>query len=111
MTESYGFKDSYHSCRLSDKSASPVKPMRYKCYSCGTNAYQSSKCSTCHGLKYVTETNSMVGLLLQVMYCKLGKDVHTIQKFPVLQFSAQPRKEPKKYTLLEIFNELEPQKF
>lgn len=84
MTESYGFQESMRSCKLSEKSASPSKKNKYTCYECAGLPDKLAKCNTCRGLKYVNDNNVLAGLLLQVMCCKLGKDVPTIKKFPVL---------------------------
>lgn len=58
--------------------------MRYRCYQCGGDAYKSSTCRTCNGLKEVKDNNVMVELMFQVMCCKLGKDVPTLRNFPKL---------------------------
>ena len=70
MAESLGFRESFS--RASDKTLSPKKMHKYKCYECAGNQFKSSSCSTCKGRKSVGDSNPMVQLLQEIMKRKLA---------------------------------------
>lgn len=89
MTDSLRFRES-HSCRLSE-SSSQHKKNKYRCYNCSVTP--SPNCLYCQGTNQVSEDDPMVGLLMQVMCLKLGKQLPTIKKMPALEFCNPTRNE------------------